>query len=204
MKSNRLTNILLVAVLAVLLSGRLPAASPMPVQPAAAAPAAPGGYTPQAPIISGYVSVPAAAFHPAFNSEVYANYGNYLSSGSPTDSVYVAALSLPDGATIDGLDCLMEDYYPTDNAACDLWNVALSGPDIAENTIMGTATTNHSTSIPTLYSTTSIIDAQVDNSQHVYYFKLYLPYDDMDHQIYFLGARIHYYYNAVYLPSVSK
>jgi hypothetical protein len=204
MKSNRLTNILLVAVLAVLLSGRWPAASPTRVQPVAAAPAAPGGYLPQAPLISGYVSVPAAAFHPASNSEVYTNYGYTLSPGSATYSVYVAALSLPDGATIDGLDCVMVDYNPTDNGACRLYNVALSGPDIATSTLMGTAMTNHSTIDPTLYSTTSIIDAQVDNSRHAYNISLYLPYDNNNNYISFWGLRIHYYYSAVYLPSVSK
>jgi hypothetical protein len=203
MKSNRLTNILLVAVLAVLLSGRLPAASPTPVQPAAAAPAAPSGYIPQAPIISGYVSVPAAAFHPAINSQVYTNYGGSITSGVSAYNVYVAEVSLPHGATIDSLECLMVDYNPTDNGACTLFNRAISPPDISE-TNMGGASTNHSTIDPTFYSTTSISDAQVDNSQHVYFMSIYLPYDDHNHYIIFYGARVHYYYSAVYLPTVSR
>jgi hypothetical protein len=176
MKSNRLTNILLVAVLAVLVSGRLPAASPTPVQPAAAAPAAPSAYIPQAPIISGYVSVSAAAFHPQYSDKVYINSGYNIEPLSSTSVAYIAGISLPDGATIDSLDCAMWELgIPISNGMCTLWVANLSGPMIGYASFMGTASTNHSTNAWGLYSTTSIYENKVDNSQRAYYIYLYLP-----------------------------
>ena len=204
MKSNRLTNILLVAVLAVMLSGRLPAASPTPVQPAAAAPAAPGGYIPQAGMISGYVSVPAAAFHPTSSSQVYYN-GDWLSPGSHYPGInYVGEISLPDGATIESIECLMRDFNPEDYGVCFLMKIPLLGPNIGLGASMGSAHSNSSTSDPTLYPTTWFNPAQVDNSQFAYSIGLDLPWDDATHYVAFGGARVHYYYSAVYLPTVSK
>ena len=204
MKSNRLTNILLVAVLAVLLSGRLPAVSPTPVQPAAAAPAAPSGYIPQAPIISGYVSVPAAAFHPMGSSESYYNYGTDLSPQNASSANYIAEVYLPDGATIDSLSCLMRDYLPSSQGSCTLIYQTISGSNLGSPGIMGAASTDHSTTAWETYTTGSISYAQVDNSLRAYSILIYLPYDDVSHYITFGGARIHYYYSTVYLPSVSK
>jgi hypothetical protein len=75
MKSNHLTNILLLAVLAAILASRLPAIAPTAAQPAAAAPAVPSRYSPQGGMVNGYISIPAAAFHPALSSNIYTNGG---------------------------------------------------------------------------------------------------------------------------------
>ena len=80
----------------------------------------------------------------------------------------------------------------------------LEGTDVGIWDVMGQAETNHSTTAWAMYSDTTIEDPKVDNSQMAYLIELTLPYDDASHYIRFGGARVHYYYSAVYLPTVSK
>ena len=207
MKSNRLTNILLVAVLAVLLSGRLPAASPTPVQPAAAAPASIAAGIPGRPdnsmaAISGYISVPAAAFHPTDSAATYVNSGVSLKSNSMTGTNrYVAEVYLPHGSTIDSLECFMADQMVSYEGSCDL--EILQGSDGTYHP-MGTVSTSGYLGYYTDFWTTTISYADVDNNQNAYFLNLYLPGNGGSDVIIFFFARIHYYYSAVYLPNVSK
>jgi hypothetical protein len=204
MKSNRLTNILLLAVLIVLLSTRLPAASQTAVKPVAAAPAASGVSAMMPNAVSGYVSIPAGAFHPLFDWEPYNNYGTALTPMQSDSPSFVAEVYLPDGATIDSLSCLMQDHMPADQGQCILVLQRIAGSNLGVHQTMATASTDHSTPVWATYATESIAFAQVDNSTRAYLLLLSLPYDDFAHYITFGGARIHYHYDAVYLPSVSK
>lgn len=206
MKSNRLTNILLVAVLAVLLSGRLPAAAPTPVQPAAAAPASIAAGIPGRPdnsmaAISGYISVPAAAFHPTDSAATYTNYGRSLKSNSMTGSnQYVAEVYLPHGSTIDSLECLMADQMVLYEGSCELDVLMFNGTYQQ----MATVSTSGYMGFYTDYWTNTISYADVDTSQNAYFLSLYLPGNgDLD-VIWFGFAIIGYHYNAVYLPTVRK
>ena len=204
MKSNHLTNILLLAVLAAILPNQLPVIAPIAAQPAAAAPAVPSGYNPQGGMVNGYISIPAAAFHPALSSNLYTNGGSGLYPGSSGINAYWSEVSLPDGATIDQLDCLMRDLHSTENGFCRLLYVVISGTGLASNATMADVWTNHSTNDWALYSTTNIFFDKVDNSQKAYMIALQLHYTDASHYLAFAGARIHYYYSAVYMPVVSK
>ncbi len=204
MKSNRLTNILLLAVLIVLLSSRLPATAQTAVQPVAAAPAGSGVSAAMPNAVSGYVSIPAGAFHPLFDWETYNNYGTALTPIASDSVSFIAEVTLPDGATIDSLSCLMQDHMPEDQGQCALALQRIAGSNLGVHQTMATASTDHSTIAWATYATESIAFAQVDNSTRAYLLILALPYDDVTHYITFGGARIHYYYNAVYMPNVSK
>ncbi len=204
MKSNRLTNILLLVVLIVLLSTRLPATAQTAVQPVAAAPAGSGVSATMPNAVSGYVSIPAGAFHPLFDWETYNNIGTELSPTDSDSASFLAEVYLPDGATIDSLSCLMRDHMPASQGQCILVLQRIAGSNLGVHQTMATASTDHSTSAWATYATESIAFAQVDNSTRAYLLLLTLRYDDSTHYITFGGARIHYYYNAVYMPSVSK
>ena len=204
MKSNRLTNILLLAVLIVLMSGRMPVALQAAPQPVAAASGAASVSNLLPNAVSGYITVPAAAFTPNSPAASYINFGYELMLDFPDQTTFLAQVNLPDGATIDELSCLMRDFNPADNASCSLRYVTLSGASMGQAGEIGFAHTNHSTTDWALYSAASLSNAQVDNSLRAYLLSLDLMYDDSTHYIKFAGARIHYYYNAVYMPSVSK
>jgi hypothetical protein len=204
MKSNRLTNILLIAALFAVLSGRMPAAFQTAVQPVAAAPAGSGISASMPNAVSGYVSIPAGAFHPMSGWEEYNNYGTDLTPTDIASANFLAEVYLPDGATIDSLSCLMKDRMPASQGQCTLVLQRIAGSNPGVPQIMAEASTDHSTSEWATYNTASIAYAQVDNSTRAYVLILYLPYDDSSHYITFGGARIHYYYNAVYMPNVSK
>ena len=204
MKSNRLTNILLLAVIFILISGRMPVALQTPVMPVAAASGAAGVSSMLPNAVSGYITVPAAAFTPNSPAASYFNFGYELALDFADTATFLAQVNLPDGATIDGLACLMRDFNPVANATCSLRYVTLTGPLMGQAGEIGTASTNHSTTNWALYCAGSLSNNQVDNSQRAYLLSLDLTYDDDTHFIKFAGARIHYYYSAVYLPSVSK
>ena len=204
MKPNRLSNILLLAVIFVLISGRIPVALQTAVQPVAAASGASGVSSMLPNAVSGYITVPAAAFTPYSPAVFYHNGGYMLTLDSHDQAKFHAQVNLPDGATIDELSCLMRDYGTNENAICGLIYVTLSGPSMGLAEEIGSAFTDQSTTDWALYSAASLSNAQVDNSQRAYMITLYLTYDDSTHFIKFAGARIHYYYSAVYLPSVSK
>ena len=205
MKSNMLTNTLLAAVLVMLTIGQFPAAPHAAVEPAAAASVAahiPGKPDDPTAAISGYISVPAAAFHPRSSAATYENVGEALWSNSMTGTNrYVAEVNLPQGATIDSLECFMADQMVSSEASCELDVLFMS--DGSYHT-MGTVDTSGYLGYYTNYWTTTINYANVDNSQNAYFLNLYLPGTGGSDVIYFYVARIHYYYNAVYLPSVSK
>jgi hypothetical protein len=56
-----------------------------------------------------YLTIPAAAFHPRINSNDYEDHGRYLIDYSGSDSYYVAAVELPQGAQITKMTYFWKD-----------------------------------------------------------------------------------------------
>ena len=205
MKSNLLTNTLLATVLVTMMSGQFPAVRHAAVEPATAASVAtniPGKPDDPMIAISGYISIPAAAFHPRSSGATYENTGQALWSNSMTGTNrYVAEVNLPQGATIDALECFMADQMVSSEGSCELDVLFMSDGTYHP---MGTVNTSGFLGYYFDYSTSTISYASVDNYQNAYFLNLYLPGNGGTDVIYFFVARIHYYFNAVYLPSVSK
>ena len=200
MKSRLLSTILLMAVLAVLLSGQYSNARPNVVQTAAAAP---GGPENPMATVSGYISVSAAAFQP--------EEGGYSFNNSPQglwplvlgSDYFIAPVSLPQGAKIVGLACAMWDSNSLADGYCNL--AARSFPNMADYPMATINTSGYNNHI-VKYETTTITNDLVDNSSRTYYMEVKLRADSIvsPGKISFYGAIIQYQFNALYLPTVSR
>jgi hypothetical protein len=204
MKSNWLTNILLVAVLAMLISGQLPSYDRTAVQPAIAASSAANKLVaPQSlSVVSGSISIPASAFRPNTGGFTYLdNTWGYLYPAATDSWNYGAPVYLPQGAIVDQLVCYMKDSYPSMEGNCILSYNELETDDWQQ---MGYVQTSGSLGSLLAYSDNNIDYPVVDNDSRAYSMSLALYFTNIFERISFHGAKIHYHFNTVYLPTLCR
>jgi hypothetical protein len=141
----------------------------------------------------GYVSIPAAAFQPTYNTYQYENNGHYLTAGSSQN--YVAPVQLPNGVTVTKVTFYFYDESSAndDYAVVNLFRNNNNGSDYP----MAYIWSNDSG-----YSSTyddSIDFPLIDNSQYSYFLNLWLNSTNVS-----AYAVIIEYTNPVSLPLVMR
>lgn len=135
----------------------------------------------------GFVSIPAAAFHPSEHTYQYANYGTYLHAQDDSSTYFYALVQLPQGATVTKLTFYWRDWSSSDgNLTLRRSNFAGSDAKMAEATTAGALGVWDSS------EDLSISYAVVDNTQYAYYLRFETP----DTQVHLYGAVIEYSYSS--------
>lgn len=138
---------------------------------------------------TSYISIPAAAFHPAQEGYEFNNDGKVIWNLDGDSVYYLAQLQLPHEAIITKLTFYWWDGSQLDGR-CELYRIDLMG---GENQ-MAVAYTHGSTASPNGSVDANIDFATVDNSSYAYYLWLYLP----DNLIAAYGVVIEYTFTGPY------
>ncbi len=126
--------------------------------------------------VTSYVSIPAAAFHPAVNGYIYSNDGKELTPGDGSSTFYLSEVQLPHGATITNFTFFWTDSATPDGFA-SFYQVNMDG---TETQLGGDADTyggGPGGGVTASSSPGSFSPVQVDNSLYSYYFYVALPMD---------------------------
>ena len=145
----------------------------------------------------GYLSIPAAAFHPKAPGYNYANFGSALYGDSP--GLFIAPLYLPHGAQLTRISFFWNDT-DSDSGADGGITVMRSGFFGVES-LMAVLTTTGSGQDST--TTTTIDHATINNSQYQYYIQADLPDWGASGRVTLFCVVIEYNF-PVYMPIVVK
>ena len=138
---------------------------------------------------SGNVSVPAAAFVPQDEEDVYSNLGYVLYNYHTLLCYFYASIQLPHGATVTNLTVYWYDKG-TDYVMCTLYRHNQTIVDVMAYT------NSPQTEAPEYGSSydDTILHATVDNNQYAYYLKLRIPPSTSHTDYSFQYALIEYTY----------
>jgi hypothetical protein len=139
---------------------------------------------------TGYVSVPAAAFHPMAGGYSFQNNGYALQNVDGSSDFYLALVQLPHGAIVTNLTFYWNDGSWDYDGNCGLYRIDLAGNEVN----MATTTTNGSAMTPDSSEDATIDYAPVGNSQYAYYVYWRLP----DNAVLGYGAVIEYTFTEPY------
>jgi hypothetical protein len=200
MKTEKIRNIVLIALLIFLLGDKVVVTVRGEAHPVRAAITG-SSLAPQAMVVqnggsSGYVSIPAAAFQPmSCDNYRYINSGAQLWPEDMNSTLFYAPVQLPHGATITKVTFFWRDTSTYNGY------VALERSNLYNGTGEVLATVYTADANAGVYSTseTNIINPVVDDAHHSYYMSLGLFWNSSTEYIAAVTVIIEYSYLA-YLP----
>jgi hypothetical protein len=197
MKRDTLTHLFLVAAVLFLLGKDLLETRQVGVREAAAASGQILSQASNSIASGGYISIPAAAFHPKAPGYNYANFGSALYGDSP--GLFVAPLYLPHGAQLTRITFFWNDT-DSDPLADGGITVMRSGFFGVESPMAVLTTTGSGQDSTT---TTTIDHATINNSQYQYHIQADLPDWGASGRVTLFCVVIEYNF-PVYMPIVVK
>ncbi len=130
--------------------------------------------------ITGFVSIPAAAFRPYQGGGNFTNSGHTLEPDDAQTRLFLAPVYLPHEATVTKMTFYWSDGSDESNAKATLYRIDLAGSEelMAYTESSGGFSSSTSSQVATSSTSTTTIDyPTVDNSQYAYYVWLVLDVD---------------------------